>query len=107
MSAPFVTTLRSRPESIRVGAPGANAITLRVEMPELWDTVRIETTASEPVLAVKNAALSALAPKGDQRAYVMKLRGFEVLNESISLADAGALDGSIFLLTHRRRRAVR
>ena len=36
-----------------------------------------------------------------------KLRGWEVLDEGASLADAGATDGSIFLLTHRRRRPVK
>ncbi len=107
MTAPFVTTLRSRPQTIRVGSGTAPAITLRVEMPELWDVVRIETSLSEPVLAVKNAALAALAPKGDQRAYVIKLRGMEIMNESATLAEAGAADGSIFLLTHRRRRPVK
>jgi hypothetical protein len=30
-----------------------------------------------------------------------------VLNESDTLATVGAVDGSIFLLTHRRRRPVR
>jgi hypothetical protein len=39
--------------------------------------------------------------------FVMKLRGWEVLDESASLTDAGAIDGSIFLLTYRRRRPVR
>jgi hypothetical protein len=29
------------------------------------------------------------------------------LNEDASIADVGARNGSIFLLTHRRRRAVR
>jgi hypothetical protein len=34
-------------------------------------------------------------------------RGWEVLDEGQSIADVGALDGSIFLLTNRRRRPVR
>ncbi len=107
MTAPFVTTLRSRAQTIRVGNATANVVTLRVEIPELWDVVRVETSLGEPVLAVKNAALAVLVPKADQRAFVIKLRGFEVMNESASLADAGAQDGSIFLLTHRRRRPVK
>jgi hypothetical protein len=80
---------------------------VRVEVPEVWDVVRIDAPPSEPVLAVKVAALAALEPRGDQAAYVIKLRGFEVLDESLSLAACGAIDGSIFLLTHRRRRPVR
>jgi hypothetical protein len=37
----------------------------------------------------------------------MKLRGLEVLDEGRTLAESGAIDGSIFLLSHRRRRPVR
>ncbi len=104
---PFVVQLRSRPGIIRLGAADAAVITVRVEVPEVWDVVRIEVPATESVLAVKNAALQALVPRADQRAYVIKLRGFEVLDESATLTDAGAIDGSIFLLTHRRRRPVK
>jgi hypothetical protein len=39
--------------------------------------------------------------------FVFKLRGWEILDEVVSHADAGVIDGSILLLTHRRRRAVR
>jgi hypothetical protein len=39
---------------------------------------------------------------------VLKFRGWEALNEeSTTLAAAGAIDGSIFLLEHRLRRPVR
>ena len=108
MSAPFVTALRARPGTIRLGAAGAPALTLRVQMPEVWDTVRIEAPASEPVASLKAAALGALEPDAAYHAdYVLKLNGFEVLDEHASLADAGAKDGSIFLLTSRRRRPVR
>ena len=37
----------------------------------------------------------------------IRVRGWEILDETASLADAGAIDGSILLLTFRRRRAVR
>jgi hypothetical protein len=107
MTMPFVATLRARKQGIRVGPAGVPTITVRVEIPELWDVVRIEVPPTESVLAVKVAALGALNPRADQRHYVMKLRGFEMLDEQLSLADAGAIDGSIFLLTHRRRRPVR
>ena len=39
--------------------------------------------------------------------FVVKLRGWEILDEAASLADAGVIDGSILLMTHRRRRPVR
>ena len=77
-------------------------------MPEVWDTVRLEAPAGEPVLALKVAALNALQPQGDPPdMFVMKLNGFEVLDEGESLSDVGAKNGSTFLLTYRRRRPVR
>jgi len=38
---------------------------------------------------------------------VLKLRGWEILDENASLAEAGVVDGSILLMTYRRRRPVR
>lgn len=107
-NAPFVSTLRVRPTPLRLGDPSADAITVRVQMPEVWDTVRIEVPPSEPVLSVKVAALRALFPDGEfHEDFVLKRNGAEVLDETASVRDTGAVDGSIFLVTHRRRRPVR
>lgn len=108
MSAPFVAQLRARPGGVRLGVDGQPRITLRVQLLEAWDAVRVETPLSEPAASVKRAALAALRPE-DQAAdaYVLKLNGFEVLDESVSVADTGATNGSTFLLTYRRRRPVR
>ena len=108
MTAPFVAQLRARPGILRLGASGQPRITVRVQMPEVWDVVRIEVPPTEPVTAVKETALRALSPDGGQPiAFVIKLNGFEVLDEGASLTDVGATDGSTFLLTNRRRRPVR
>lgn len=108
MTAPFVAQLRARPGTLRLGEQGQSRITVRVQMPEVWDTVRVEVPASESVIAVKEAALRALSSDSDSPpAFVMKLNGFEVLDEGASLSDVGAKDGSTFLLTYRRRRPVR
>jgi hypothetical protein len=108
VSAPFVTQLRTRGDVIQMPTAGARPITIRVEMPEVWDTVRIAVSRGESVREVKARALEALAPgTTSPDAFVMKLRGFEVLDESESIERVGAIDGSIFLLTHRRRRPVR
>ncbi len=108
---PFVASLRSRPDAIRLCASAASStascITLRVEMPEVWDTVRVEIPPAEPVLALKIRALDALYRSGSPSDFVMKINGYEVLDENVSLTDAGARDGSTFLLTFRRRRPVR
>jgi hypothetical protein len=108
VTAPFVAQLRARPGVISLGSPDGKRITLRVQMPEVWDAVRVETPLTESVGAVKAEALAALYPEGEPaHAFVLKLNGFEVLDESVSVADAGAQDGSTFLLTYRRRRPVR
>jgi hypothetical protein len=113
VSAPFVTTLRARPGQIRLGASGDGAAgqqqwTVRVQMPEVWDVVRVVLPPEEPVLSLKRAALAALYPEAvPHEQFVLKLGGFEVLDETQSVADAGAVSGSTFLLTHRRRRPVR
>jgi hypothetical protein len=108
MTAPFVSQLRTRGGVLQLAPAGAPAITVRVELPETWDTVRASVSPTTPVAVLKLAALDAFYPQGEAPdAFVMKLRGFEVLDENESLTDVGAVDGSIFLLTHRRRRPVR
>ena len=108
MTAPFVAQLRSRPGVIRLGADGQPRITIRVQLAEAWDTVRIETAPTEPVGVVKAEALAALRPNQEPAdAFVVKLNGFEVLDENVSVADSGATNGSTFLVSYRRRRPVR
>lgn len=107
MTAPFVSTLRTSGSTIPVGAPGATPLTIRVEVPERWDVALISAAPTASVRDVKHAALQFVSPDDDVDDYVIKLRGFEVLDEGVTLAAAGARDGSIFLLTHRRRRPVR
>ena len=107
-AAPFAAQLRARPDAIRLGAPDQPAITIRVEMPAVWDTVRLQAPAAEPVEAVKKRALAALFPQAQYHEdFVIKLHGWEILNEHESLAAAGVKDGAILLLMHRRRRPLR
>ena len=104
--APFVASVRARPDTIRVGDGGDWMV--RVQVPEVWDTVRLETSPSASVREVKEHALATLLPDGGHPGeLVTKLNGIEVLDEELSLADAGALNGSTLLLTYRRRRPVR
>jgi hypothetical protein len=108
MSEPFVSQLRARGDELRLASAGAPSITVRVEMPEVWDTVRAVVSPETPVLDLKRSALAALYPAAElHEDYVLKLHGWEVLDELGTIAGAGAVDGSIFLLTHRRRRPVR
>lgn len=108
MTAPFVTNLRTNGELIRLGSGDEPVIHIRVQVAELWDSVRVDAPPSEPVISVKRAALDALYPEGiGPDEYVVRLHGFEVLDESVSLVAAGVRDGSILLLVKRRRQPVR
>ena len=108
MTSPFVASLRARPSTIHIAPEGTDSITIRVEMPEVWDVVRVVVAPSQPVLEVKLRAIEALCPDVEfHEVLVLKLRGWEILNESVSLAEAGVVDGSILLQTYRRRRPVR
>jgi hypothetical protein len=109
MTEPFVAQLRTRGNTIELSSPDGPAITVRVEMPEVWDVVRVHASPDERAITVKRRALEALQPGAElhDEDYVLKLNGWEVLDESASLAAAGAVDGSIFVVTNRRRRPVR
>ena len=108
---PFVSQLRARQDVITVGdASGgaAGVLHLRVQLAEAWDAVRVEAPAGASVASVKLASLAELGGAGaDPATYVTKLRGFEVLDENASLAEAGVVEGSTLFLQPRRRRPVR
>ncbi len=107
-SQPFVTSLRVRPESISLWSPGQQVITIRVEMPEVWDTLRVEASPATTISAVKEASLEVLFPdRNDADEFVMKFNGYELRDEDGTLESAGVKDGSTLLLTFRRRRPVR
>lgn len=106
--APFVSQLRSRPGVIRLAEPGQATIALRAQVFEVWDTVRMDVSPTEPVLSVKVRALEALYPEAEfHDEFVVKLNGFEVLDENASVAESGAMDGSTYLISRRRRMPIR
>jgi hypothetical protein len=109
MTAPFVTNLRSgNDEPIRIGNADGEVFRLRAQVASMWDAVRVDAAPNATVRELKTAALERLVPDSfpaDQ--YVVKLRGFEVLDENVTISEAGARDGSIFLILDRRRRPIR
>jgi len=106
--ATVVSSLRTRPEAIRLCMGTGACITVRVEVPEVWDAVRVEAPPIASVLVIKTRALAVLYPDGGSPSeFVMKLNGFEMLDENATLRDVGAVEGSTFLLTSRRRRPVK
>jgi hypothetical protein len=107
MTSP-VAEFRSRPGVLRIGAPGDPTMALRVEVPEVWDVVRFEISPSTPTAALKQRALEVLVPDfSSPDEWVLKFRGFEILDESVSLSETGAKNGSTFLITSRRRKPVK
>ena len=109
MSATFANSLRARPGVISIGDSKAGEVVhFRVEVPAVWDVVRVDAQSSDSVRTAKVCALNALMPDAlfpDE--FSVKLSGIEIFNESISLADAGVVDGSTLLVAHRRRRPVK
>lgn len=109
MSASLVSKLRARPGVVRMvnGTPSEGTIAIRAQVPEVWDAVRIEAPSHVTVLEVKRRALGELMPnKANADEFVVKVRGHEVLDESVTLAVAGVRDGSTLLITSRRRHPV-
>jgi hypothetical protein len=74
----------------------------------VWNVVRVDAQSSDSIHAAKVHALNALLPNAlfpDE--FSVKLNGWEIFDESMSLARAGVVDGSTLLIAHRRRRAIR
>jgi hypothetical protein len=109
MSATFANSLRARDGVISIGEPAAGSVLrFRVQAQEVWDVVRIDARQAESVRTAKMYALNALIPDAlfpDE--FSVKLNGCEIFDESVSLSDAGVLDGSTLLVARRRRRPVR
>ncbi|MCC7053934.1 MAG: hypothetical protein IT355_11790 [Gemmatimonadaceae bacterium] len=105
---PFVTQLRTPAEAITLAPAGAAAITIRVQLLEAWDAVKVVVEPRTTVAAVKASAAAVLAPDvPDPGELVAKLGGFEIRDESRSLAESGVTDGSTLALHFRRRQPIR
>jgi len=108
MTVPFVSELRTSDEVVKVGAADGDALHLRAQVAELWDALRVDASPMSSVEDVKNAALARFFPDGEPASeFVVKLRGFEILDERATLGAAGVRDGSTLLLSRRRRRPVK
>ena len=108
MSTALVGQLRAKRAPIAIGQPGPGALTLRVQVAEMWDAVRVVANPDTPVAEVKKRVVEAFSLGHvllDE--FVLKIRGWEMLNEQLPLAESGVVDGSILLLGYRRRRPVR
>ena len=107
MSSSFVNSLRTRGKPLILGAAGESAkpLSVRAQVLEAWDTIRIDAAPSASVRSLKELALRELYPDPKHAAdFMVKFLGYEVLDEDAPLSSTGARDGSTFLITDRRRR---
>jgi hypothetical protein len=103
----FVNSLRAGGTPFTLGQPANQMLHLRAQVLEAWDAIRIEANPSATVRSLKALALRELYPDaGDEQDYVVKLHGFEILDEDAPISSTPARNGSIFLITDRRRRPV-
>ncbi len=80
---------------------------VRAQVLEAWDAIRVDADPSASVRSLKQLALRELYPENiPDEEFVVKLNGFEILDEDAPLSATGARDGSTFLITDRRRRPV-
>lgn len=108
MTDAFVNTLRAAPGTVSMDGTGADAMQIRVQVADVWDAIRMDVAPGESVGAVKRRALEELSPVAypvDE--YVVKLRGFEILDENAAISECGVRNGSTLILVDRRRRPVR
>ena len=107
MTSPFVGSLRTRGEAIKLGNATGSPMKVRAQVLEAWDAIRIDADPSASVRSLKQLALKELYPEDlPETEFVVKLNGFEILDEDAPLSASGARDGSTFLITDRRRRPV-
>ncbi|MEX2109755.1 MAG: hypothetical protein WD802_04065 [Gemmatimonadaceae bacterium] len=102
-----MSELRTRGTAARLGSPVGKSMRVRAQVLEAWDAIRIDADPSASVRSLKQLALRELYPANiPEDEFVVKLNGFEILDEDAPLSKTGARDGSTFLITDRRRRPV-
>jgi hypothetical protein len=106
---PFVTGLRTaRGAVVRLGEAAGERITVRVQFEALWDAIAVDVSVNEPVESLVRLSLSRFGLGGAPLAeFIVKLRGWEVKGDEVTVGGSGAKDGSTFLVAYRYRRPVR
>ena len=106
-AASFVNSIRVQGEPFTLGSGAGKVLNVRAQVLEAWDAIRIDADPSASVKSLKELTLKELYP--DARSadeYVVKLNGFEILDEAAPISSTAARNGSTFLITDRRRRPV-
>jgi hypothetical protein len=83
------------------------SVPVRVTVADVWDTVPLELASSTSLADLKREALLRTRVRHDPSEYVVKFRGAEMLDESVTLKDAGIPPNAALIVLPRRRRPVR
>lgn len=81
---------------------------VRVMVQPVWDTVTVQVDDATSVGQLKHQALqAAVKTTRDEQGYVVKFRGAQVFDESVSLGSVGARANAPFIVLPARRQPVR
>jgi hypothetical protein len=84
-----------------------NLMPLRVMVEDVWDEVFLELPGDTPIAEIKRQALERTRVTRDPSEFVLKFRGAELADESLSLTHAGLVPNGALMLLSRRRRPLR
>ena len=81
---------------------------VRVMVTAAWETVPVQVDDATTVAQLKHQALqAALKTTHDEQSYVVKFRGAQVFDESVTLGAVGAKLNAPFIVLPARRQPVR
>jgi len=90
-----------------MSAPTVGTMPVRVMVQDAWDEVRFDVSPAMTLGEVKWNALAATRVQGNPAAYLLKYRGAELADETLSLEAAGVVPNAPLIVLARRRRPVR
>ncbi|HEU4764920.1 MAG TPA: hypothetical protein VFT93_04640 [Candidatus Eisenbacteria bacterium] len=80
---------------------------VRVMVQDAWDEVRFDVAPALTLGELKWNALAVTRVTGNPASYLLKYRGAELGDESLSLEAAGVVPNGALIVMPRRRRPVR
>jgi hypothetical protein len=80
---------------------------VRVMVQDAWDEVRFDVPPETTLGELKRNALAVTRVTSNPAIYLLKYRGAELADESLSLAAAGVVPNAPLIVLPRRRRPVR
>jgi hypothetical protein len=88
---------------------GGERFAVRVMVTKVWDQVFLPVDTGTTAAQLKRDALRAALKRSgiDDSAYILKFRGAQVLDESLTLGALGAVPNAPFIVLPARRQPVR